>query len=82
MKTLSTTASSTNFFDANPLLVALGQDQAAIAAAPRAVSKPAKKTRTARLNYRSPAKHLVEDIAWLVLGLSGVGILVLSFWGL
>jgi hypothetical protein len=82
MKTLSTTASSVNFFDANPLLVALGQDQAAIAAAPPAVSEPAKKTGTALLTSRSPAKYLVEEIAWVVLGLSGVGILVLSFWGL
>ncbi len=82
MKTLTPAANSANFFELNPLLVGLGQDQAAIVTEPTAACKPAESSSTALWKSGSQAKHGLETIAWVLLGMSGVVVLLLSFWGL
>ena len=79
MNTLTPATKSTNFFGLNPGLVALGQDQAAIVTEAPVVRKPVEETPSKLLRKGWQAKHRVEDIAWVILGLSGFVVLVLSF---
>ncbi len=81
MKTLTPAANSANFFELNPLLVGLGQDQAAIVTEPTAACKPAESSSAALWKSGAQARHGVETIAWMLLGMSGFVVLLLSFWG-
>jgi hypothetical protein len=79
MNTLTPASKSANFFELNQVLVALGQDQAAIVTQAPVTAKPAPLTSSKLLRQGWQAKHRVEDIAWVILGLSGFVVLVLSF---
>jgi hypothetical protein len=79
MNTLTPASKGANFFELNPVLVALGQDQAAIVTEPAVARKPAQLTSSQLLRKGWQAKHHFEEIAWVILGLSGFVVLVLSF---